>query len=52
VGLTFGTLFCLLIAYRSKVIKVTENFKLGVAAATGGIALIYLATFMLNLFGV
>jgi len=42
VSLTFGTLFCLLFAYRSGVIKVTENFKLGVAAATGGIALIYL----------
>ena len=52
VSLTLGTLFCLLLAYRSGVIKVTENFKLGVAAATGGIALIYLATFLLGLFGV
>jgi len=52
VSLTLGTLFCLLLAYRSGVIKVTENFKLGVAAATGGIALIYLATLMLGFFGV
>ena len=52
VSLTLGTLFCLLLAYRSGVIKVTENFKLGVAAATGGIALIYLATLALGLFGV
>ena len=52
VSLTLGTLFCLLLAYRSGVIKVTENFKLGVAAATGGIALIYLATLVLGLFGV
>ena len=52
VSLTFGTLFCLLLVYRSGVIKVTENFKLGVAAATGGIALIYLATLVLGLFGV
>jgi uncharacterized YccA/Bax inhibitor family protein len=52
VSLTFGTLFCLLLAYRSGIIKVTENFKLGVAAATGGIALIYLATLVLGLFGV
>jgi len=52
VSLTLGTLFCLLLAYRSGIIKVTENFKLGVAAATGGIALIYLATLMLGLFGV
>ena len=36
--LTFGTLFALLFAYRSGLIKATENFKLGVVAATGGIA--------------
>ena len=41
-----------MLAYRSGVIKVTENFKLGVASATGGIALIYLATLLLGLFGV
>lgn len=50
--LTFGTLFALLFAYRSGMIKVTENFKLGVVAATGGIALVYLATMVLGLFGV
>jgi len=50
--LTFGTLFALLIAYRSGVIKATENFKLGVVAATGGIALIYLVTFVLSFFNV
>src|SRR5512143_478555 len=42
VGLTFGTLFALLLAYRSGLIRATENFKLGVVAATGGIALLYL----------
>jgi uncharacterized YccA/Bax inhibitor family protein len=51
VGLTFGTLFCLLLAYRSGLIRATENFKLGVFAATGGIALIYLVGLVLNLFG-
>jgi uncharacterized YccA/Bax inhibitor family protein len=50
VMLTFGTLFSLLFAYRSGLIKATENFKLGVAAATGGIFLIYLASFVLGLF--
>lgn len=50
--LTFGTLFALLMAYRSGIIKATENFKLGVFAATGGIGLIYLATFVLSFFGV
>ncbi len=50
VALTFGTLFCLLAAYKSGLIKVTENFKLGVVAATGAIVLIYVATLLLSLF--
>ncbi|MGY8565396.1 Bax inhibitor-1/YccA family protein [Paracidovorax citrulli] len=50
--LTFGTLFALLVAYRSGLIKVTENFKLGVVAATGGIALLYLASFVLGFFNI
>ena len=51
VGLTFGTLFCLLAAYRSGLIKATENFKLGVVAATGGICLLYLVNIVMGLFG-
>ena len=50
-GLTFGILFALLGAYRSGLIKATENFKLGVAAATGGIFLVYMASFVLGMFG-
>ncbi len=50
--LTFGTLFALLMAYRSGLIKATENFKLGVVAATGGIALVYLASIVLGFFGI
>ncbi len=52
VALTFGTLFALLLAYKSGLIKATENFKLGVTAATGGIALVYFATIVLGFFGV
>jgi uncharacterized YccA/Bax inhibitor family protein len=52
VGLTFGTLFVLLLAYRSGLIRVTEKFKLGVVAATGGIAVFYLIEFVLGFFGV
>ncbi|MFA6379469.1 MAG: Bax inhibitor-1/YccA family protein, partial [Candidatus Omnitrophota bacterium] len=48
VGLTFGTLFALLLAYQSRIIKVTQNFRLGVIAATGGIALYYLASMILS----
>ncbi len=50
--LTFGTLLALLMAYRSGLIKATENFKLGVVAATGGIALVYLATIVLGFFNI
>ena len=39
--LTFGIFLTLLLAYKSKLIKPTENFKLGVTAATGGIAIVY-----------
>jgi uncharacterized YccA/Bax inhibitor family protein len=52
IGLTTGTLACLLLAYTSGWIKATENFKLGVAAATGGILLFYLATLGLSFFGI
>ncbi len=49
-----GTL-CVFIAllgvYRLKLIKPTENFKLGVIAATGGIFFIYLASFVMQYFG-
>ncbi len=52
VGLTFGTLLCLLFAYKSGLIKATENFKLGIVAATGGIAMIYFVTILLGFFGI
>ena len=52
VGLTFGTLVALLAAYSSGLIKATENFKLGVVAATGGIFLVYLVSMVLGFFGV
>lgn len=51
VALTFGTLFVLLAAYRSGLIRATENFKLGVVAATGAIALLYLVDLGLSYFG-
>lgn len=50
--LTFGTLGALLIAYTSRLIKVTENLKLGIVAATGGVCLFYLASMVLGFFGV
>jgi len=49
--LTFGIFAALLFAYKTKIIKATENFKLGVFAATGGIALVYLISFIMSFFG-
>lgn len=51
VFLTFGTLGGLLLAYRSGLIRATENFRLAVFAATAGIALVYLASFVMGFFG-
>jgi uncharacterized YccA/Bax inhibitor family protein len=51
VALTVGTLFCLLAAYRSGAIKATENFKLGVVAATGAVCVVYIISIVLRLFG-
>ena len=52
VGLTFGTLFVLLLAYSSGLIKVTQKFRLGVIAATGGIMVFYLLEMVLGFFGI
>jgi uncharacterized YccA/Bax inhibitor family protein len=51
VVLTFGTLCCLLVAYKSKVILPSENFKLGLAAGTGAIFFVYVMNFVLVRFG-
>lgn len=52
VALTFGVLLCMLAAYKSGLIRATEKFKMGVVAATGGVMLIYIASFVLGFFGV
>jgi uncharacterized YccA/Bax inhibitor family protein len=48
VGLTFGTLFVMLLAYKTGMIRATQGFKLGVIAATGGIAILYLVEMVLG----
>jgi uncharacterized YccA/Bax inhibitor family protein len=52
VALTFGVFVALLLAYRSGLVRATANFRLGVIAATGGIMIMYLLSFVLRLFGV
>lgn len=49
--LTFGVLFSLLLAYKSRLIKVTENLRLGIVAATGAVALVYLISIVGGFFG-
>ena len=49
--LTLGILFALLFAYKSKIIQATENFKLGVFAATAGIGVVYIVSFFMSMFG-
>jgi uncharacterized YccA/Bax inhibitor family protein len=51
-ALTFGVLAVMLVAYKTKAIRATEGFKLGVIAATGAIALVYVLSMVLGMFGV
>ena len=50
VGLTLGTLFVMLLAYKTGMIRATQGFKVGVIAATGGIAVFYLVEMVLSAF--
>lgn len=50
-GLTFTTAAAMLVIYRSGLIKPTQGFMRGVAAATLGIMLFYLANFVASFFG-
>jgi uncharacterized YccA/Bax inhibitor family protein len=52
VAMTFGVLFVMLIAYRSHLIPVTQKLRLGIVAATGAIALFYIAELVLGFFGI
>ena len=51
ISLTIFILFSLLFAYRSKIIRPDENFKLGLFAATGGIFLLYVVDLIMSIFG-
>jgi uncharacterized YccA/Bax inhibitor family protein len=50
--LTFGTAIAMYLLYTFRIIRVTERFRSIMFAAIGGIALFYLITFLLSLFGV
>lgn len=50
--LTLGIFAAMLTVYRTGLIEVTQRFRMGVVAATGGIALVYLASIVLSFFGI
>lgn len=50
--LTFGVAGVMLLAYASRLIQPTQNFRLGIVAATGGIMVFYMLSIVLSLFGV
>lgn len=49
--LTVGVFAVLLALYASRLIEVTENFRLGVIAATGAILLVYVVNIVMSFFG-
>ncbi|NLD94838.1 MAG: Bax inhibitor-1/YccA family protein, partial [Fibrobacter sp.] len=51
-SLTFAIFLSLLLIYKFKIIRATENFKLIVASATAGVALYYVVSLVAGLFHV
>ena len=52
VGLTFAVAIAMYLLYSFKIIKATQKFKSVIIAATAGIAIFYLITIVLHMFGV
>lgn len=50
VALTLGVFAIMLFLYGTRIIKVTEKLRMGIVAATGAIALVYIANLVLSLF--
>ena len=51
VALTLGVMMVMLFVYRSGIIKVNQKFIGGVVAATGAVALFYVVTMIMSMFG-
>jgi uncharacterized YccA/Bax inhibitor family protein len=52
VGLTFGTVIAMYLLYSFKIIRATDKFRAVVVTATAGIAVFYLITMVLGMFGI
>jgi len=51
VGLTVGVFAVMLALFALRIIKVTDRLRSGIMAATGAVMLVYIASFVLGLFG-
>jgi uncharacterized YccA/Bax inhibitor family protein len=51
VGVSVGTLICLLVLYSARMIRNSPKFTLGVVAATGGICVVYVIDMLMSFFG-
>lgn len=51
VGLTFALFLVMLVLFSMKILRATPRFTLGVMAATAGIGLLYLASWIMGMFG-
>ena len=52
VTITMAILFMMLFLYKSGIIKVTKSFRTGVIMATGAVALVYIVSLVLGMFGI
>ncbi len=52
VSITMAILFVMLFLYKSGIIKVTKSFRTGVIMATGAVALVYVVSMVLGMFGI
>lgn len=52
IAITFLVFFIMLFLYKTRIIKVTNGLVIGITAATGAIALFYIISLVLSLFGV
>ncbi|MEZ6125253.1 MAG: Bax inhibitor-1/YccA family protein [Planctomycetaceae bacterium] len=50
-GLTFGVLTVMMFVYQSGLIRVTDKLRMGIVAATGAIALLYVVSMVASLLG-
>ena len=52
IAITFLVFFIMLFLYKTRIIKVTNGLVIGITAATGAIALFYIISLLLSVFGV